>query len=92
MNVMLPKLLPCVLSVCCSFAASSEVVSAQETAPQRAAIVAEILDIVERDFYDPGLRGLDAAALRKEFVERSAEIEVDAFPQLVNGMLGRLLR
>ncbi len=90
MNIMLPKLLTSVLGVCCSFAASIEKVSAQQTAPQRAAIVAEILDIVEQDFYDPDLRGLDATALRKEFVERSAEIGVDAFPQLVNEMLGRL--
>jgi hypothetical protein len=73
---------------------SSSIVAAptfSQTAPEEcAAVIDEVWDIVESEFYDPLLRGLDASAIRAEYQQRAREAHEDQLPELVNDMLGRL--
>ena len=48
--------------------------TAQASAQQRVAVIDEVWDIVEEDFYDPSLRGLDAADIRAEYEERARDV------------------
>ena len=43
---------------------------AQTPTEERVAMINEVWDVVENEFYDPQLHGLDGAAIRAEFQDR----------------------
>ncbi len=50
----------------------------------------EVVSVVRREFYDPSLRGVDWAAVHREFEPRARAASPAELPALINEMLGRL--